>query len=142
VDHLDRRPLPVVRFVPDRRYTALAAAGVAGAVPAALLTSDPAGRLIFGVAAVLLLGYVASDLIFSPRVTASAAGIVINAPLTRVRLSWEDVHEVRAETRFRRGLRSTTLEIDAGATLAVFSRRALGAEPADAAGLIEACRPR
>jgi hypothetical protein len=143
VDNLPtQRPLPVARFIPDRRYTALAAGGVVAALAAALLTDDAPGRVLFGVAVVVLLAFVVADLVFSPRLTASAAGVVINAPLKRARLAWDDVVAVRAETRFRRGLRSTTLEIEAGEDLlAVFSRRALGAEPADAAARIEAFRP-
>jgi YD repeat-containing protein len=136
------RPLPVVRFVPDRRYTALAVGGAVGALAAALLTSDAAGRVLFAAAAAILIGYAASDFVFSPRITASRSGIVINAPGNRTTLSWDQVDAVRAETRFRRGLRSTTLEIDAGALLAVFSRRTLGTEPVQAAALIEAFRPR
>lgn len=133
-------PAPEVRFVPDRRYTALAAGGAVGAAAAAAMTGDPAGRVLFVVAAALLLGYVASDLVFSPRLVASGAGIAINAPFTRARLGWDEIDDVRAETRFRRGLRNTTLEIDAGPVLAVFSRRALGVEPTDAAALIETVR--
>lgn len=135
------RPLPVVRFVPDRRYTVLAAVGALGALAAALLAGDPAGRLLFSVAVLVLVGYVLADLVFSPRVTASKAGIVIKAPFTRARLGWDQVEAVRAETRFRRGLRSTTLEIEAGELLAVFSKRALGVEPAEAAARIEDFRP-
>jgi hypothetical protein len=134
-------PLPVVRFVPDRRYTALAAGGALAGLVAALLSSDPPGRVLFGTAVVVLLGYVFADLVFSPRLTASKTGIVINAPLTRARLGWDEVDAVRAETRFRRGLRSTALEIEAGELLAVFSRRVLGVEPAEAAARIEAFRP-
>jgi hypothetical protein len=130
-----------VRFVPDRRYTALAAGGALGALLAVLLAVDAGGRLLFGLAAVILLVYVVSDLVFSPRLAASAAGVVINSPMTRARLSWDDVQEVRADTRIRHGLRSTTLEIDAGPVLAVLSRRALGAEPVDVAALVEAFRP-
>jgi hypothetical protein len=130
------------RFVPDRRYTALAGGGALGGFAALLITDDNAGRLLLGVAVALLLAYVISDLVFSPRLVASSNGIVINAPLTRARLTWDQIDEVRAETRFRRGLRSTTLEIDAGATLAVFNRRTLGAEPLEAAALVDAFRPR
>jgi hypothetical protein len=137
-----RRPLPVVRFIPDRRYTALAAGGALGGLAAALLTTDAVGRVLFASAVAVLVGYVASDLVFSPRITASRSGIVINAPWTRTTLGWDEIEAVRAETRFRRGLRSTTLEIDAGPLLAVFSRRALGTEPVQAAALIEAFRPR
>jgi Bacterial PH domain len=145
VENIARRPLPrpaEVRFVPDRRYTALAGGGAFGALAALLLTTDAAGRVLFAVAAVVLGAYVASDLVFSPRVVASGAGIVIRAPLTRARLRWDDVDDVRAETRFRRGLRSTTLEIDAGQVLAVFSQRALGVSPVQAAALIDSYRPR
>jgi hypothetical protein len=130
-----------VAFVPDRRYTILAAAGCVGAVIAAVLSGDPAGHVLFSVAALVLLGYVGADLVFRPRLAASPAGVVINTPFTRARLSWDEVDEVRAETRFRRGLRTVTLEIDAGAVLAVFTRRTLGVEPAEAAARIATVRP-
>ncbi len=129
-------------FVPDRRYTAIAAGSAIGAVLALLITADPAGRLIAGTAAALLAAYVIGDLWFSPRLVASSAGIVVNSPLSRQRLDWADVVEVRAETRMRHGLRNTTLEIDAGPVLVVLSRRALGgAEPLYVADLVEAFRP-
>jgi hypothetical protein len=135
-------PAPAqARFVPDRRYTAVAGGGAIGAILALLITDDPGGRLIAAIAALVLAAYVVSDLVFSPRLVASAAGIVVNAPLTRVRLGWDQVDEIRADTRLRHGLRSTTLEIDAGPVLAVLSRRALGAEPVEVAGLVEAFRP-
>jgi len=140
-----RRPLPFpteARFTPDRRYTALATGGGVGALIALLMTGDPAGRVLFAVAALVLAAYVTTDLVFSPRVVANRGGIVINGPFTRARLTWADVADVRAETRFRRGLRSTTLEIDAGSTLAVFSQRALGVDPLQAAAQIDALRPR
>lgn len=131
-----------VVFTPDRRYTLLAALGSAAALLAAVLSDDPAGHVLFSVAAVVLLGYVAADLVFRPRLTASPAGLVINTPFTRARLSWVEVTAVRADARFRRGLRTVTLEIDAGAVLAVFTRRTLGVDPAEAAARIEAVRPR
>jgi hypothetical protein len=130
------------RFVPDRRYTALAAGGAFGGLIAVLVTGDAGARLMLGVAVIILLVYVGSDLIFSPRLVASADGLVVNSPLTRARLSWDEVHQVRAETRFRFGGRSTALEVDAGQVLVVFSRRALGAHPVEAAELVEAFRPR
>jgi hypothetical protein len=150
-----RRPLPALpalppdtlapaqaRFVPDRRYTALAAGGAFGALMAVLITDDAGGRLLLVLAVVILLGYVGCDLVFSPRLIASADGVVVNSPMTRARLSWADVQEVRAETRIRHGVRNTTLEVDGGAVLAVLSRRALGADPVEVAELVEAFRPR
>lgn len=130
------------RFLPDRRYTALAAGGSFGALIATLITGDAGGRLMLGLATVILLAYVGSDLIFSPRLVASADGLIVNSPMTRARLSWAEVNEVRAPTRIRRGLRNTTLEVDAGPVLAVLSRRALGADPVEVAELVEAFRPR
>ncbi|WP_375484524.1 PH domain-containing protein [uncultured Jatrophihabitans sp.] len=130
-----------LRFVPDRRATGLAAAGLVVAVVVALVAADGPGRLIAAVAAVVLGAYAVGDLVFSPRLTADAQGLVVRSPATRARLPWADVEHVRADTRLRLGLRSTTLEIDAGPVLVVLSRRAIGADPEQAAGLINALRP-
>ena len=131
-----------IAFFPDRRYTVAAAFGTVAGAAAAALSTDAPGRVLFSVAAVVLLGYLAADLIFRPRLIASPTGLVINTPFTRARLTWEEVSEVHAETRFRRGLRTVTLEIDAGAVLAVFTRRTLGVEPDAAAARIAAVRRR
>ena len=140
MDEPEEQPA-VARFVPDRRYTGLAAAGAVAAVLAAVFTSDPPGRLLFALAALVLSAYVVSDLVFSPRLTASRDGLRIRSPLLRAELPWSAVEDVRADVRTRYGLRSTTLEVDAGETFAVFSRRTLGAEPEQAADLLRAFRP-
>jgi hypothetical protein len=134
-------PLPVARFGPDRRYTWCALGGLVVALGLVVLTTDRPGCLLFALAAALLLGYVVTDLIFAPRLTVSAAGVVVNSPLTRATLGWAEVEDVRADSRTRFGLRSTTLEVDAGPVLAVLSRRALAADPADVAELVRAFRP-
>lgn len=131
---------PAARFVPDRRYTGLAAAGFAVAVAVAVMSSDAPGRLLAGIAAVLLLGYVAADLIFSPRLTASPEGLQIRSPELQTSVPWQDVVSVRADVRARYGLRSTTLEVDIGHTVAVFSRRAIGVDPTEAVARINAFR--
>jgi hypothetical protein len=105
------------------------------------LSGDAPGRLLAALAVVLLATYVVCDLVFSPRVVASADGVEINSPLVCARLPWPQIEDVRADTRVRFGLRNTALEIDAGATLAVLSRRAIGADPDAAAELIRAFRP-
>jgi PH (Pleckstrin Homology) domain-containing protein len=138
----DSAATSVAEFFPDRRYTVLAGIGALGAALAAALSDDPPGRILLTLAGIVLLGYVAADLIFRPRLAASPAGIVVNSPFNRVSLSWSEVTAVRAETRFRRGLRNVTLEIDAGAVLAVFTRRTLGVEPDEAAARIETIRSR
>ncbi|MDT4925338.1 MAG: hypothetical protein QOG01_3051 [Pseudonocardiales bacterium] len=132
---------PIARFAPDRRYTAAAALGVLVAVVLGVVGGDPAGRLLAAVAALVLVAYVIADVAFSPRLVVSGEGVVIRSPLTRATLTWGEVDDVRAESRSRLGLRSTTLEIDAGPVLAVLSRRALGADPAEVADLVRAFRP-
>lgn len=127
--------------MPDRRFTLAAAAGALIAFGVVVLADDKPGRLLAGVVAVILLAYVVSDLVFSPRLVVTTDGLVIRSPLTRATLAWPEIEQVRADTRDRLGLRSTTLEIDAGSTLAVFSRRSLGADPEQAAELIHSFRP-
>lgn len=134
-------PPPVARFAPDRRYTAAAALGALAAVALAALGGDPAGRLLAVIAALVLVAYVVTDVVFSPRLVVSGEGVLIRSPLTRANLAWAEVDDVHAESRTRFGLRSTTLEIDAGPVLAVLSRRALGADPAEVADLVRAFRP-
>jgi hypothetical protein len=131
-----------LRFGPDRRLSALCGVLALVALAAAVLTSDSAGRLLLGGAALVLLAYTVTDLIYWPRLTASADGLLLRTPTTRGLIPWPEVQAVRADSRQRAGLRSVTLEIDAGERLVVFSRRALGADPAEVAGLISACRPR
>jgi hypothetical protein len=130
-----------LRFGPDHRLTALTGLLCVLAVGAAALTGDPAGRLLFAGAAAVLLGYALIDLLCWPRLAADAHGLELRTPFTHLRLPWEQVDDVRADVRDRLGLRSRTLEIDAGPHLVVFSRRALGADPEQVAALVRACRP-
>lgn len=129
-------------FRPDRRLTGLAGLGLVVAVVLVLVTGDSAGRFLYGLAGLALLGYVIGDLLYSPRLVVDRDGLVVNAPLSRVRLPWAAVYDVHEDTRLRLGVRSTTLEIDANETLVVLSRRAIGADPAEAAQLIRAVDPR
>ena len=132
---------PSLRFGPDRRLTALSGVLALVAVAAAALTSDAAGRLLLAGAALVLLAYTVTDLIYWPRLTVNADGLLVRTPATRGLIPWSEVEAVRADSRQRAGLRSVTLEIDAGERLVVFSRRALGADPAAVAGLVSAFRP-
>lgn len=130
-----------LRFAPDRRFTVAAVAGLVVAVVATVAAQDGPTRLIAAVAVVLLAGYALCDVLFSPRLEADAAGVVIRSPLTRARLAWDEIEHVRADVTTRHGLRAVTLEIDAGPVLAVLSRRSIGVDPERAAELIRAQRP-
>ncbi|MDQ2748314.1 MAG: PH domain-containing protein [Pseudonocardiales bacterium] len=132
---------PTLRFGPDRRLTALSGALALAAVTATVLASDSAGRLLLAGAALVLLAYTVTDLLYWPRLTASADGLLIRTPAARGLIRWPEVETIRADTRQRAGLRSVTLEIDAGEQLVVFSRRALGADPGEVAALIAAFQP-
>lgn len=133
---------PEAHFGPDRRLTAGTAALALVFAAAAALTSDAGGRILFAIAAVVLAGYTATDLLLWPRVLATGAGITVRAPGSTTFLPWAAVERVSADARQRWGLRSVTLEIDAGAHLFVFSRRTLGVQPDEAADLINAFAPR
>ncbi|MDP9091956.1 MAG: PH domain-containing protein [Actinomycetota bacterium] len=132
---------PVCRFGPDRRLTLLCGVlAVVGAV-STVLSQDPAGRILLAVSALILAAYTVTDLVFWPRLVASAAGLQVRAPGLRGSFAWTDVESVRADVRQRLGLRSTALEIDVRDCLVVFSRRALGADPAAVAGVLRAFNP-
>jgi len=131
-----------VRFVPDRRYTAAAGAGFVIALVAAVATGDQAGRLLAAVAALVLAAAALSDLVFSPRLEATSAGVVIRSPFTRAALGWDEINSVAVVSRAHLGLRNSALEIDAGAVLAEFTRRTLNAELDEARDLLLSFRPR
>jgi hypothetical protein len=142
VDEASRLTAPPLRFSPDLRLSALVFAGALGTLVIALTTTDPVSRLVFVAATVVLLSYVVTDIVFRPRLSADADGVQVRSPLARVSLTWPQIDDVRADVRNRLGLRSTTLEVDAGETLVVFSRRALGADPAVVQDLVRAMDPR
>ena len=129
---------PALRFGPDRRLTALIGLASVGALASAFAAPDRPGQLLFALAVIVLLGYVLGDLIFWPRLYVDAGGIRVRTPLARMDLPWVDIDDVRADLRTRHGLRSATLEVDAGQTLVVFSRRSLGADPTAVRDLVRA----
>lgn len=132
---------PRLTFAPDRRLTVATGVAAAVAVAVAIAASDAPGRLLAAVAVVVLLGYALSDLVFAPRLVADADGLTVRSPTVRAALAWAAVDDVHADARSRFDLRSTSLEIDAGETLVVLTRRALGARPEDVAALVNALRP-
>ena len=113
-----------------------------GVLLAAVLVavSDPAGRLLFGIAGVGLLALTAADLLLRPRLAADPAGVRIRTLAVRRRLPWSAVERVDVDERTRYGLTARTLELDAGGTLVVLGRRSLGADPRDVADALAKIR--
>jgi hypothetical protein len=141
---VDQHPAPrrpTSRFGPDRRLTGAIGVLAVIAAAAAVLTDDRGGRVLFSIAALVLGVYAAGDLLFWPRLTASADGLEVRTPSARWALPWAEIDDVRADSRTRHGLRSVTLEISAGDALVVLGRRALGEDPERVAELLRAFRP-
>jgi hypothetical protein len=129
------------QFRPQPWLTAAAGLGTVGGIVLAWMADDAPSRLIFGIAALVLAAYAVGDLVFAPRLAADRNGVRVRAPTGRADLDWDQIDSVRADTRQRLGLRSTTLEIDTGQTVMVFSKRALGADPEFVAKTILAFAP-
>jgi hypothetical protein len=122
---------------PGETWGAAGSALVAAAVAATL---DPAGRLLLALAAALLAGIAGADLLLRPRLRADATGIEVRTLAFRRALPWAQVTRVRVDERSRYGRTARTLEVDAGDTLVLLSRRALGADPRDVADALAAIR--
>ena len=73
---------PICRYGPDRRLSAASGALSLIGAAAAVLSPDPAGQVFFAGAALVLLGYTVTDLVFWPRLTADAEGLLVRTPLT------------------------------------------------------------
>ena len=110
-------------------------AKVAGALVLAMVTlasvvawHDPRRALVAGAAAVGVAAFAARDLIAPVRLAADQDGItVIHGYVGHARLPWSAVEAVRVAERSRYGLRSASLEVDAGESIHVFSPADLGA---------------
>lgn len=132
---------PVVAFGPSRPLASvcLGAAVIAGVLAA--FDGDASGRLLVGLAALLLLGIGAYDSLVTPRLVASGNGLTVRTAGGRTELPWAIVRDVRLDERARLGLSSRTLEIEAGDSLVVLGRHSLGREPREVFELVSAFRP-
>jgi Bacterial PH domain len=127
------------RWSPRPVETAAAAGGAVVALLLALVT-DPAGRVLFGIAAAGLLALVTADLLLRPRLAADATGLRLRTLAVRRSVPWSAVERVEVDERDRYGLSARTLEVDAGETLVVLGRRGLGADPRDVADALARIR--
>lgn len=117
-------------------------AGAAGAW--AVLTADPAGRVL-GTAAVLLLGALAlAGTVARPRLLADRDGVRLARLTGARRWSWRQVSRVEVVDSRRLGRRTGVLELDVaddrGEQLVVLTRLDLDADPVDVAGELGALR--
>jgi hypothetical protein len=119
----------VLRYGPSRRIAGLLAVGAAAAAVASYFATDATGRLLLGCAAIVLAAIAGVDVLFSPRLTATTAGVAVFAPGVRVRWRWDEVSSIKVDERNRRGLTTRTLEIESGDQLIVLSKRSLNADP-------------
>ena len=139
---MDEARLPRLRFGPSAPLAWVAAAAAVICAGIAIFGGDPAGRLILGIAAVLLAGLGAADLLVVPRLAVSAEGVTVRTLSVRRQLPWGRIESIRLDERSRLGLSSRTLEIDAGDVLIVLGRHSLGADPRDVYPLVLALQPR
>lgn len=108
-----------------------------------LLAEGDLLRPVLGVlAAALLAGWAARDLIAPVRLAVDVDGITVSTGWRgRRHLPWSAVKTIRADRRTGRGLTGPALEIDAGESLHLFSRLDLGADPAEVADALLTARP-
>lgn len=128
-----------------RRLPAVKLGGAAAVLLLGLLLADrDVVRLVLAVvAAAALAGWAARDLVAPVRLEADETGVTVLAGFARRRrLAWSQIEGVRVDARPRFGLRTETLEIDAGDSLHLFGAYDLGAPPADVAAALASLRER
>ncbi|WP_330271766.1 PH domain-containing protein [Lentzea sp. NBC_00516] len=107
---------------------------------AALTVDDNAGRLLIGLATLLVTYLAAFATIARPRLTADVDGLAVRGFASTTRLPWHEV-KVKLQTTRRLGREQQTLELDADDRLVVLTRVDLGADPEEVAGVLHALRP-
>jgi hypothetical protein len=135
-----------LRWSPAPGLVALAWLGALAAVAWCLLLApdgtDPAGRLIVGVAAVALLVAAVSGTVARPRLAAGADGLAVRSLAGTRRYPWPQVHRIRVLHTRRFGRVTSLLAVDVRGDepdderLIVFGRLDLGADPEDVAAAL------
>ncbi|MET9226928.1 PH domain-containing protein [Lentzea sp. NPDC003310] len=107
---------------------------------ATIVADDNAGRLLVGLATLLVSCLAAFYTIARPRLTADADGLAVRGFTGTTLLPWHEV-KVKLQTTRRLGREQQTLELDADDRLVVLTRVDLGADPEEVAGVLHALRP-
>jgi hypothetical protein len=133
----DERRWRVMPALPVLKFAGAILFGLAGVA----FDDDPLKLTLAALVAAAFTVWGARDVLVPIRVAADAAGVTVVAGFARRRrLPWSAVERVRVDTRPRLGLRTETLEIDAGDSLYLFSAYDLGAPPAEVAEALETLR--
>ena len=147
---LTRPPVNRLSWSPARGLVVLGWLGAAAAVAwCALLTaagSDPAGRLLAGVAAAGLLTVSLFGTVARPRLRVDEDGITVTGLFGSRHHPWPFVRGVRVLHGRRLGLSTSLLEIDTctldgDERLLLFGRLDLSEDPQDVADALHARRP-
>lgn len=102
---------------------------------------DPVPIGVTVLAAVGLLGWAARDLVAPVRLAADPTGVtVVRGFAGRRHLAWAEIERIAVDDRPRLGLRTETLELDAGDSLHFFGRSDLDAEPGEVADILRAAK--
>lgn len=128
-----------------RSVPALKLAGAVGLVAIGLLLAegDPVRPGLAVLVATGLLIWALRDVITPVRLAVDPGGVwVASGYAGRRRLTWDQVERIRVDTRPRLGLRTATLEIDAGESLHLLGRQDLGASPEEVVEMLDAARRR
>jgi apolipoprotein N-acyltransferase len=132
---------PIFRYRPAAWLAGTFIAVAVVAAVEAYLADAATGRLLLVTAAFVLAAIGALDLIFSPRLTATPAGIAIFTPTVRTRLRWDEVDSIRVDEHAHRGIAARTLEIESGERLIVLSKRSLGRDPREVLTELDGLQP-
>lgn len=112
--------------------TMLCLAGTLGAVAWLLLAGSSEDRVVAAVTALVLGAVTLSGFRMRRRLVANRGGLLLNGPLGSRRIGWNQVTSIDVPVRRRRGLTSTTLEIELDDDgLIVLGRFDLGVDPAE-----------
>jgi hypothetical protein len=107
---------------------------------ATIIANDNAGRLLVGLATLLVTYLAAFATIARPRLSADVNGLAVRGFANTTHLPWHEV-KVKLQTTRRLGREQQTLELDADDRLVVLTRLDLGADPEEVAGVLHALRP-
>ncbi len=130
---------------PKPAVLTLAATGGAVLAVLAVLTGEPAGRLLIGLAAAGLLVTAAVGTLARPRLTADSLGVTVGGIRGRRRVAWSALIQWEVASHHRLGRNVPVLELTLRQedleVLLLFSTLDLGADPVDVLAELQRARP-